>query len=58
MPTIKFVNEKKSVEVPNGSNIRKEAQKNGVELYSGVHKVLNCHGLGNCASCQVNARAL
>lgn len=56
MPTIKFVKEKKSVEVPEGANIRKEAQKNGVEIYSGIHTVLNCHGLGTCASCQVHVK--
>jgi ferredoxin len=53
MPTVKFVNEKKSVEVPQGANLRKEALKNGVNVYWGPHKVFNCHGLGNCGSCKV-----
>ena len=53
MPTVKFVNEKKTIEVPEGANLRKEALKAGIELYSGVHKVLNCHGFGQCASCRV-----
>ncbi len=53
MPTVKFVNEKKSIEVPEGANLRKEAMKAGVELYSGPHKVFNCHGFGQCASCRV-----
>jgi ferredoxin len=56
MPTINFVNEKKTVEVPDGANVRKEAQKAGVELYKGVHSVLNCHGFGHCASCQIRIR--
>jgi ferredoxin len=53
MPTVKFVNEKKTIEVPEGANLRKEAMKAGVELYSGPHKVFNCHGFGQCASCRV-----
>ncbi|MEO1995444.1 MAG: ferredoxin [Planctomycetaceae bacterium] len=54
MPTVKFVKEKQSIEVPEGANLRKEALRAGVELYAGPHKVLNCRGLGQCASCQVN----
>ncbi len=53
MPTIKFVNEKKSVEVEQGVNLRKAARKNGVEVYEGVHKVLHCPGLGLCNSCMI-----
>lgn len=56
MPTIKFTKEKKTVEVPEGSNLRQVAQKAGVELYKGPHKVLNCRGFGHCASCQVLVR--
>lgn len=54
MPTVKFVNEKKSIDVPEGANLRKEAMKNGIELYSGPHKYVNCMGLGQCASCRVH----
>src|SRR4051812_20826511 len=53
MPTVKFVNEKKTIEVPKGANLRKEALKAGIELYPGIHKVFNCHGLRQCASCRV-----
>ena len=53
MPTVKFVNEKTTVEVPSGANLRKVAMKAGVSPYSGVHKYLNCHGLGQCASCRM-----
>lgn len=53
MAIIKFVNEKKEVQVPEGSNLRREALRAGVELYPHIHKVLNCHGLGNCGSCRV-----
>ncbi len=54
MPTIKFVKEKKEVEVPAGANLRKEARKAGVQLYLGIHKVLNCQGNGMCCSCRVH----
>ena len=53
MPTITFVNEKKTVEVPAGSNLRKEALKAGVQLYPFPHNMLNCMGFGLCASCKV-----
>jgi ferredoxin len=53
MAIIKFVNEKKEIQVPEGSNLRAEALRAGVELYPGVNKVLNCHGFGHCGSCRV-----
>ena len=53
MAVIKFVSEKKEIQVPEGSNLRREAIAAGVGLYPGIHKVLNCHGLGNCGSCRV-----
>ncbi|MCA9027897.1 MAG: (2Fe-2S)-binding protein [Planctomycetaceae bacterium] len=53
MPTVKFTNEKRSIDVPEGANLRKEAMKNGVELYSGPHRYFNCRGNGLCCSCRV-----
>jgi ferredoxin len=67
MPVIKFVKEKKEIEVPPGANLRAEAVKAGINLncaISGisdgidnftekVSKVLNCHGLGLCGTCRV-----
>lgn len=53
MPKVTFVNDKKTIEVPEGANLRKEALKNGVELYEGVHKYANCLGNGLCCSCRV-----
>ena len=53
MPTVNFVNEKVSVEAQEGEDIRSVARKNGVQLYSGPHKVVNCMGLGACCSCNV-----
>ena len=55
MPVINFVKEKKKVEVPEGANLRKEAQKAGVQIYKGIHRnpLGNCHGYGICGSCNV-----
>jgi len=68
MPVIKFVNEKKEIEVPVGANLRAEAIKAGVNVncaLSGVSegidefvhsfsKYANCHGWGVCGTCRVN----
>ncbi len=53
MAIIKFVNEKKEIQVPDGCNLRAEAMRAGVGLYPGIHKYLNCHGLAQCGSCRV-----
>jgi len=53
MPNIKFVKEKKTIEVPQGANLRKAARQNGIEVYPGLHKTFNCMGLGMCCSCRM-----
>jgi ferredoxin len=53
MPTVKFVKEKKTVEVPDGANLRQEALQNGVEVYPAMNRVLHCPGLGMCTTCKV-----
>lgn len=55
MPKIKFVNEKKEVEVESGANLRQVALREGIQLYPGFHKNwwANCHGFGLCAKCRV-----
>ena len=55
MPKIKFVNEKKEVEVEAGANLRMVALKEGIPLYPWPHNYWfsNCHGFGHCASCRV-----
>ena len=53
MAVIKFVNEKKEIQVPEGSNLRSEAMAAGIGLYAHVHKIGNCHGFGLCGSCRV-----
>ncbi len=53
MPKVTFVKEKRTIEVPEGANLRAEARKNGIEMNPGIHKYLNCLGFGQCASCCV-----
>jgi len=68
MPVIKFVKEKKEIEVPVGANLRAEAIKAGVnlncvisgisegidEFVHSVSKYANCHGFGVCGTCRVH----
>lgn len=53
MPKVTFVKEKKTVDVPEGANLRSAARKAGVEVYKGLHKYVHCPGLGLCGSCRV-----
>ncbi|MGE0760028.1 MAG: ferredoxin [Pirellulaceae bacterium] len=60
MPLVKFIKEKKEIEVPEGAVLRAEAAKAGINLNCGVNgyganfnKVMNCHGLGLCGTCRV-----
>lgn len=53
MAKIKFVRENIEVECEDGENLRKVAMREGVELYPGVHKYLNCHGMAQCGECRV-----
>jgi ferredoxin len=57
MPKVVFVTEKKEIEVPQGANLRQEALKAGISLYSGPHRYLNCRGLGLCGTCRVLVKA-
>jgi ferredoxin len=56
MPKVTFVNEKKTIEVPAGTNLRKAAKRNGINLYPGPHRVFNCLGNGMCGSCRVQVK--
>jgi ferredoxin len=54
MPKVKFVKEKKEVAVEPGANLRKVALREGIELYPGIHRYVNCMGFAQCASCRVH----
>jgi ferredoxin len=58
MPKVSFVNEKRDIDVPPGSNLRTEAMKAEIPVNHQLGspklgKYLNCHGLGTCGSCHV-----
>src|SRR5947209_2772084 len=53
MPKVTFVKEKLELEVPQGANLREEAMKAGLEVYTGVNRYLNCFGHGTCGTCKV-----
>lgn len=53
MPVITIVNEGKSINVPDGSNLRKMLLKEGFSPYRGKDRFLNCLGHGLCGTCRV-----
>ena len=53
MPVITIVNKGKTIEVPEGANLRKVLLKNGLSPYSGKDRLLNCLGNGLCGTCRV-----
>ena len=53
MPKVQILNEKREIEVPAGSNLRKEVRKSGTEVYAGINRILHCPGLGMCGTCRV-----
>src|SRR6185436_17182649 len=53
MPVLTLVNEGKTIEIPEGANLRKTLLKNGISPYKGKDKLLNCMGHGLCGTCRV-----
>jgi ferredoxin len=55
MPKVKFVKEKKEIEVAKGANLRDAMIANGVSVYRGIHQksYANCGGHGRCGTCRV-----
>ncbi len=53
MPVLTFANDGKTIEVPEGSNLRKVLLKEGFPLYQGKDKLLNCLGNGLCGTCRI-----
>jgi len=53
MPTVYFVKQGVAVECAVGTNLRKLALDNGIELYSFPNNLLNCLGNGLCGTCRV-----
>lgn len=53
MPVITLVDENKTLEVPEGTNLRKALLRHGINPYIGKDKILNCRGFGLCGTCRV-----
>jgi ferredoxin len=53
MPVLTLVDEGKTIEVPEGTNLRKVLLHNGISPYHGKDKILNCLGNGLCGTCRV-----
>jgi ferredoxin len=48
---VKVVAQGKTFECDRGANLRQVLLKNGIEIYNGGAKVINCRGLGTCGTC-------
>ena len=53
--TVTFTNSGKTIECPKHTNLRDLAIQNGINLYNGLAKYINCEGMGLC-SCAVEVR--
>ncbi|MFH7028457.1 MAG: 2Fe-2S iron-sulfur cluster-binding protein [Heteroscytonema crispum UTEX LB 1556] len=42
-----------TIECNRGANLRKILLQNGIDLYNGGAKVINCRGIGSCGTCAV-----
>lgn len=43
----------KTFECEPGNNLRKVLLENGIDLYNGNAKIINCRGIGSCGTCAV-----
>lgn len=53
MPVITLANENKTLEVPDGANLRKALLGAGISPYRGIDRFVNCFGNGFCGTCRV-----
>ena len=53
MPKVTIANQKREIEVADGANLRESLRREGVEVYSGVTRYLNCFGHGTCGECRL-----
>ncbi|MCI0342263.1 MAG: (2Fe-2S)-binding protein [Planctomycetales bacterium] len=53
MPKVKFLREKKELDVALGANLRLAALDAGIEVYPGLAAYLNCRGKGLCGTCRM-----
>lgn len=53
MPKVTIQNEARTIEVPEGTNLREALRKEKADLYFGLWAYFNCRGKGFCGSCDV-----
>jgi len=61
MPIVTFIKQGREIECPVGTNLRRLALDNEVDLYVFPNNIMNCRGNGLCGTCRVkvdNPRAL
>ncbi|OKH23253.1 (2Fe-2S)-binding protein [Hydrococcus rivularis NIES-593] len=51
MPTVTA--QGKTITCPQGANLRRVLIENGIDLYNGNAKIINCMGIGSCGTCAV-----
>ncbi|HEX3316263.1 MAG TPA: hypothetical protein VHR72_15300 [Gemmataceae bacterium] len=54
MPKVTLPKEKKEIEVAVGANLRESLQREGIEVYSGLSRYVNCFGHSMCGECRVH----
>lgn len=50
---VKVVAQGKTFYCQRGANLRAVLLENGIDLYNGGAKIINCHGIGTCGTCAV-----
>ena len=53
MPTVYFVKQERAIECPAGTNLRRLALDNNIDLYVFPNNLVNCLGNGLCGTCRV-----
>lgn len=50
---VRVIAQGQTIECIRSANLRQVLLKNGVDLYNGGSKIVNCHGIGSCGTCAV-----
>ena len=53
MPIVRFEGSDKQIEVGKGANLRRSLLLHETTPHAGLHKALNCRGLGLCGTCWI-----
>lgn len=53
MPKVSIPSKKTELEVPAGTILRDALRREGVEVYTGLARYLNCFGHGTCGECRL-----